>query len=141
MSLGIPEPTVALFAVLPMLVVVHPESPCVAHVFPVKPLMQTQLQDRSALGIATPPFWQLMIPLHWPFWLVPGAPVGCAGLTVGVAVAVPWVSWAAVPVDFFILGRTTRTMGIMTAAATRNSNTIKSVTNVHRGMPQHLLRR
>ena len=67
MSLGIPEPTVALFAVPPMLVVVQPESPSVAHVLPVKPLIQTQLHDRSALGIATPPFWQVMIPLHWLF--------------------------------------------------------------------------
>jgi hypothetical protein len=61
---GIPEPMVALLAVPEMLVVVHPVASLFVHVRPVKPLMQTQLHDLSELSIATPPFWQVMIPEH-----------------------------------------------------------------------------
>lgn len=42
---GMPEPTVAFLAVPMMLVVVHPVESLVLHVFPVKPLMQTQVVD------------------------------------------------------------------------------------------------
>jgi len=36
---------------------------------------------------------------------------------------------------------TIRTIGMMTAAATKKSRTMRRVTNVHMGMPQHLRRR
>ena len=75
-----PVPIVASLAVPATLVVVHPASLAVAHVDPVNPLMQMQLHDRSALRMATPPFWQVIIPLHWGF-CVPEEVVGGAGET------------------------------------------------------------
>jgi len=53
---GIEAPTVALLAVSGTLMVVHPALEAVLQVFPVKPLIQTQLHEPSAFGTATPPF-------------------------------------------------------------------------------------
>jgi len=49
-------PIVALLAVPGIVVVVHPVASLFVHVLPVKPLMQTQLHERSGFSIDMPPF-------------------------------------------------------------------------------------
>jgi hypothetical protein len=132
---GIAAPTVALFAVPSMFVVVHPESDLVPQVRPVNPLIHTQLHDLSAFGTATPPFWHLIIPSQTPGWL------GMVGTLGGGSLLLSPVVFGALALLLFasrILGMTIRTIGIMTAAATKNNRTIRRVTNVHMGIPQHL---